>query len=246
MAKENEFIFGIRPVMEALRGGKAIDRVMLKRGLQGPLYKELIDEIHLHEVMIQYVPGEKIDTYTRKNHQGVLAWLSLVDYQMAERLLPGIYERGEDPLFLALDGITDVRNFGAIVRSADCFGVHGVLIPEKGSVRVSADAIKTSAGALLRMPVCRENNIASTIRFMKESGLKIIAATEKGDSELQEQDMKGPLLLIMGSEESGISAEILALADRKVSIPLLGNIASLNVSVASGIMLYEITRQRKQ
>jgi 23S rRNA (guanosine2251-2'-O)-methyltransferase len=181
---------------------------------------------------------------TRKNHQGVLAWLSLIEYQHIANLLPMIYEKGDDPLIVALDGVSDVRNFGAIVRSAECLGAHGVLIPEKGSARITADAVKTSAGALHSFPVCREKSIVKSIEYLKESGLKIISATEKSGIEASKAQLTGPAVLIMGSEEKGISRELLALTDQEIIIPMTGKIGSLNVSVAAGILIYEIIRQR--
>jgi 23S rRNA (guanosine2251-2'-O)-methyltransferase len=244
MLKESDCIFGLRAVIEAIRAGKQIDRLLVKQGLQGALYHELMIEVRKHNIPFQIVPLERIELVTRKNHQGVLAWLSLIEFQSVSNLLPMIYERGEDPLILALDGISDVRNFGAIVRSADCLGAHAVMIPEKGSARITADSIKTSAGALHTFPVCREKSIVRAIEFLKESGLKVVTADEKSGKEVSESPLKGPLVLIMGSEDKGISRDLLSLADHRVRIPMTGNISSLNVSVAAGIILYEIVRQR--
>ncbi|MGB8490866.1 MAG: 23S rRNA (guanosine(2251)-2'-O)-methyltransferase RlmB [Bacteroidales bacterium] len=244
MVKETDCIFGLRAVIEAVRAGKQIDRLLVKQGLQGALYHELMTEVRNHNIAYQIVPAERIDMVTRKNHQGVLAWLSLIEYQSISGLLPMIFEKGEDPLMLVLDGVSDVRNFGAIVRSADCFGAHGVVIPEKGSARITADAVKTSAGALLTFPVCRERSIVKAVEFLKESGLKIIASSEKSGTLIQEAEMAGPAAIIMGSEDKGISRELALLADQHVRIPMKGNIASLNVSVAAGILLYEVSRQR--
>jgi 23S rRNA (guanosine2251-2'-O)-methyltransferase len=155
-----------------------------------------------------------------------------------------IFEKGEDPLLLVLDGISDVRNFGAIVRSAECLGAHAVIIPEKGSARITSDAIKTSAGALHTLPVCREKSILRAAEYLKESGIRVISATEKAEKEARSADFKGPLAIILGSEEKGISRELLSLSDQEIRIPLKGNISSLNVSVAAGILLYEAVRQR--
>ncbi len=244
MIKESDCIFGLRPVIEAITAGKQIDRLLVKQGLQGPLYHELMLEVRKHNIAYQIVPLERIELVTRKNHQGVLAWLSLIEYQSITNLLPMIFEKGEDPLIVALDGVSDVRNFGAIVRSADCLGAHAVLIPEKGSARITADAVKTSAGALHSFPVCREKSILRSIEYLKESGLKVAAATEKSGSDLSRLNLKGPLVLIVGSEDKGISRELLSVSDHQVSIPMTGDLASLNVSVAAGILLYEIARQR--
>jgi 23S rRNA (guanosine2251-2'-O)-methyltransferase len=242
--KESDCIYGLRAVIEAVRAGKKIDRLLIKQGLQGALYHELMIEVRNHNIAYQIVPLERIELVTRRNHQGVLAWLSLIEFQSITNLLPMIFEKGEDPLIIALDGVSDVRNFGAIVRSAECLGAHAVIIPEKGSARITADAIKTSAGALHSFPVCREKSIVRSIEYLKESGLKVIAAGEKSSSDISEADLKGPSVLIMGSEDKGISRELISLADQLVMIPMKGEIGSLNVSVAAGILLYEISRQR--
>ncbi len=244
MTKETDYIFGLRPIIEAIKAGKQIERLLIKQGLQGPLYQELMSEVRARGISFQFVPSERLDLVTRKNHQGVLAWLALIEYQNITNLLPGIYEKGEDPLIIALDGVSDVRNFGAIVRSAECLGAHAILIPEKGAARISGDAIKTSAGALHTFPVCREKSLLRTIEYLKESGLKVVCADEEPGNAVSISDIKGPVVMIMGSEEKGISREILNIADLKVSIPMSGKISSLNVSVAAGIMLYEIIRQR--
>jgi 23S rRNA (guanosine2251-2'-O)-methyltransferase len=244
MLKEKDTIFGLRPVIEAIKAGKQIDRLLIKQGLQGPLYHELMVEVKKNNIVYQIVPLERIEIITRKNHQGVLAWLSVIEYQHIENLLPMIYEDGADPLIVALDGVSDVRNFGAIVRTAECLGAHGIIIPEKGSARITSDAVKTSAGALHSFPVCREKSIVRSIEYLKESGLKIICADEKKGTFAPEADLKGPMVLIMGSEDKGISRELSALADQRISIPMTGTIGSLNVSVAAGILLYEIVRQR--
>jgi 23S rRNA (guanosine2251-2'-O)-methyltransferase len=244
MLKESDCIFGLRPVIEAVKAGKQIDRLLIKQGLQGALYHELMLEVRKHNIAYQIVPLERIELVTRKNHQGVLAWLSLIEFQSISNLLPMIFEKGEDPLIIALDSVSDVRNFGAIVRSADCLGAHAVLIPEKGSARITADAIKTSAGALHTFPVCREKSIVRSIEYLKESGLKVITATEKSGSDVSKLNLKGPMVLIMGSEDKGISRELITLSDHQVRIPMTGDIGSLNVSVAAGILLYEIARQR--
>lgn len=244
MQKEKDCIFGLRPVIEAIKAGKQIDRLLIKQGLQGPLYHELMTEVRKNEIVYQIVPVERIEIVTRNNHQGVLAWLSVIEYQHVSNLLPMIYEQGVDPLLLALDGVSDVRNFGAIVRSAECLGAHGIIIPEKGSARITADAVKTSAGALHTLPVCREKSIVKTIEFLKDSGLKVICAEEKSETFAGEAQLDGPCVLVMGSEDKGISRELLSLSDHRISIPMTGKIGSLNVSVAAGILLYEIARQR--
>ena len=179
MLKETDCIFGLRAVIEAIKAGKQIDRLLIKQGLQGALFYELMSEVKKHDIVYQYVPLERIELVTRKNHQGVLAWLSLIEFQNITNLLPSVFESGEEPLVVVLDGVSDVRNFGAIVRTAECIGAHAIIIPEKGSARITADAVKTSAGALHLLPVCREKNLAETIEYLKNSGLKIICANEK-------------------------------------------------------------------
>jgi 23S rRNA (guanosine2251-2'-O)-methyltransferase len=244
MQKETDCIFGLRAVIEAIRAGKQIDRLLIKQGLQGSLYHELMTEVRMHNIVYQIVPVERIELVTRKNHQGVLAWLSVIEYQYISNLLPMIFEKGEDPLIIALDGVSDVRNFGAIVRTAECLGAHAIVIPEKGSARITADAVKTSAGALHSFPVCREKSIVRAIEFLKESGLRVFSAGEKSGKPVSEVLLTGPSVLILGSEDKGISRELIALSDQLVKIPMTGTIDSLNVSVAAGILLYEIIRQR--
>jgi 23S rRNA (guanosine2251-2'-O)-methyltransferase len=244
MIKESDCIFGLRAVIEAIRAGRQIDRLLIRQGLQGTLYHEMMNEVKKHDISYRIVPPERIEMVTRKNHQGVLAWLSLIEYQKITNLLPMIFEKGEDPLIVALDGVSDVRNFGAIVRTANCMGVHAVVIPEKGSARITGDAIKTSAGALHSFPVCREKSIVRSIEYLKDSGLKVICGTEKSQSVVYEVPLTGPAVLILGSEDRGISREITALSDYQVRIPVTGTISSLNVSVSAGILLYEIMKQR--
>jgi 23S rRNA (guanosine2251-2'-O)-methyltransferase len=208
------------------------------------LYHELMTEVRKNNIVYQIVPLERIELVTKKNHQGVLAWLSVIEYQYIANLLPMIFEKGEDPLIIALDGVSDVRNFGAIVRTAECLGAHAIIIPEKGSARITADAVKTSAGALHSFPVCREKSIVRAIEYLKESGLKVFSAAEKSGIVASEASLTGPSVLILGSEDKGISRELISLSDKEVKIPMTGSIGSLNVSVAAGILLYEIVRQR--
>jgi 23S rRNA (guanosine2251-2'-O)-methyltransferase len=244
MQKETDCIFGLRAVIEAIKAGKQIDRLLIKQGLQGSLYHELMTEVRDHNIVYQIVPLERIELVTRKNHQGVLAWLSVIEFQYIANLLPMVYEKGVDPLIIALDGVSDVRNFGAIVRTAECLGAHGIIIPEKGSARITADAVKTSAGALHTFPVCREKSIVRSVEFLRDSGLKVICAAEKSGAIASEAPLTGPAVLILGSEDKGISRELIALSDHQIRIPMTGAIGSLNVSVAAGILLYEMVRQR--
>jgi 23S rRNA (guanosine2251-2'-O)-methyltransferase len=245
VSKEN-IIFGIWPVIEAIKAGKEIDRIMLQTGLRGESSWELKKLTTELQIPVQYVPLEKLNKITMKNHQGVICFISEVAYQPLENLLPMIFEKGKNPLILVLDRITDVRNFGAIIRTAECAGVDAIVIPTKGSARINADAVKTSAGAIYKIPICREDNLKKTLDFMKESGLEIIACTEKADHDYFAIDYNKPCAIILGSEEDGISAEYLKKADKQVRIQLSGEIESLNVSVASGVILFEAVKQRSQ
>jgi len=245
MVMKEDFIFGTRAVMEAVKAGQTIDKVLIRNGLSNELFGELYQAIKDFQVPFQYVPGEKLDRITRKNHQGIIALLSPVEFYRLEDLLPWIYEKGEDPLLLILDEVTDVRNFGAIVRSCECAGVHGVIIPEKGSARVGEDAMKTSAGALNHVPVCRVSSLLTVADYLRQSGLRLIASTEKAERNYTGTDMRGPLAIIVGSEETGISSGLLRKADALAKIPIMGKIGSLNVSVAAALMMYEALRQRE-
>ena len=245
MKKEN-FIYGIHPVIEALKSGKEIEKIMIQTGLKGEGFQQLHSLIREMEIPVQFVPMEKLNRITRQNHQGVVAMISEITYQKIEAILPMVYEQGKTPLVVMLDHITDVRNLGAIARTAECSGVDAILIPEKGSAQVNQDAIKTSAGALYKVPVCRYNSSKEIITFLKSSGLKIVAATEEASSDYTDIEMTQPVALILGSEESGISAELLKISDELIRIPIFGDIQSLNVSVAAGVIIYEILRQRKQ
>lgn len=241
---QEDFLFGTRAVIEALKAGKPVDRILLKSGMQNELFGELYQLIKELQIPFQYVPVEKLNRVTRKNHQGVIALISPVEFFRLEDVLPVIFEKGEEPLILILDQVTDVRNFGAIVRSAECAGVHAVVIPEKGSARIGGDAVKTSAGALHLVPVCRERDLVATVGYLQQSGIRVIAATEKTKDLYSSIDLSGPLAIIMGSEDEGISTALLRKADQLASIPIKGKIASLNVSVAASLMVYEAVRQR--
>lgn len=240
-----QVIYGIRAVSEAITSGKEIDRLFIQEGLQSNLFNDLRKICRDHDVHFTMVPVFKLNKLAPgKNHQGAVAFLSAITYYHIEDLLPSIFETGKIPLVVVLDRITDVRNFGAIARSAECAGADAIIIPSRGAAQVNADAIKTSAGALHKIPVCREENLKTTIEFLKNSGLKIVACTEKGSEPHYKADLTGPVAVIMGSEEDGISGEYLKRADVRVMIPMAGTISSLNVSVATGIILFEILRQR--
>lgn len=242
--KEKEMIFGIRAVMEAVEAGKDIDKVLVKRELSGDLFQELQQLLRNYEIPMQRVPLERIDRLTRKNHQGVIAFTSAVTYQKLENIIPALYEEGKNPFILVLDGVTDVRNFGAIARTCEVAGVDAIVIPARGSVTVNADAIKTSAGALHTIPVCREQNLKEAIIFLKNSGIKIVAATEKAARFYTDSDFSVPTAIVMGAEDEGIATDHLRVSDELVKIPQSGNIQSLNVSVAAGVLIYEVIRQR--
>jgi 23S rRNA (guanosine2251-2'-O)-methyltransferase len=241
---KEDFVFGTRSVIEAVKAGRSIDKILIKNGLNNELFGELYQLIKEYKIPFQYVPLEKINRITRKNHQGVLALISSIEFFRIEDILPAIYEKGQDPLLLILDQVTDVRNFGAIVRSAECAGVHAVIIPEKGAARIGGDALKTSAGALNIVPVCRSSNLQNTVDFLRTSGICVIAATEKASDYFTGVDMKRPVAIIMGAEDTGISPALLRVADGLVKIPIMGSIQSLNVSVAASLMIYEAVRQR--
>ena len=242
---ENDIIFGIRAVIEAIEAGRDIDRILIKKDLHSDLARELLNAVRGTEIPVQRVPLERINRITRKNHQGVVALVAAVTYQHVDSLLPGLFEQGRTPLLVMLDGITDVRNFGAIARTCECAGVDALIIPSRGSVTVNADAVKTSAGALHTLPVCREQSLHQTLRYLHDSGLRLVAATEHGRTTYTAADLTGPVCLVMGAEDRGIASDCLALCDDWVSIPMLGHIESLNVSVAAGILVYEVIRQRK-
>jgi 23S rRNA (guanosine2251-2'-O)-methyltransferase len=243
--ENNQMVFGIRAVIEAIRSGKEIESLFIQRGGGGGLLNELRDLMHEHNIVAQQVPIEKLNRITPKNHQGVIAVISPIIYQKIENIIPEIFERGEVPLILVLDGITDVRNMGAIARTAECAGVHAIVIPAKGSAQINPDAIKTSAGALYKIPVCRHDNLMQTIRFMQESGLQLVCCTEKTKEDIYTPDYTPPTAIIMGSEEDGIRNEIIRVADHLAKIPMFGEIESLNVSVSTGVILYEAIRQRQ-
>ena len=241
----NEMIFGIRAVMEAVAAGKDVDKIWIRKNLENNLARELFEQLKGTNIPVQRVPQEKLNHITTKNHQGVIAFVSPVTYQRLEQMVPLWYEAGKQPLVVVLDSVTDVRNFGAIARTCACADVDAIVLPMNNSVTVNADAVKTSAGALHALPVCRENSLRDALRYLKDSGFHLIAATEKASQLYTGADYSGPTAIIMGAEDTGIAPEHLRICDELVQIPILGNIASLNVSVAAGIMIYEAVRQRQ-
>lgn len=242
----DHIIYGTRAIIESIKSGREIDKVFLKKGLRNALVSELMPLLKEFQIPLQTVPVEKLDRISKKNHQGTIAFASLVSYQKIENIIPQLYEDGKNPLIIVLDRITDVGNFGAIARSAECAGAHAILIPDRGSAQVNADAMKTSAGALNLIPICRSENLKTSIEYLKDSGLQIVAATEKADQEYYSADFTIPTVIIMGSEDSGISNEYLKRSDIMLKIPILGEIESLNVSVSTALFLYEVVRQRKR
>lgn len=241
---KDNMIFGIRPLLEAIDAGKEVDKIMIQKGLRGELYQELMDQVRAFDIPVQMVPIDRLNRVTRKNHQGVIAYLSHISYFKIEQILPGIYEEGKVPFILVLDHLTDVRNFGAIARTAECSGVHAIVIPSKGAAAINEDAMKTSAGALNIIPICRADKLENVIRYLKESGLRVLAASEKGTAPYYEEDMNLPLAIVMGAEDVGVSPSILRISDAFIGIPQVGKIGSLNVSVATGIIIFEALRQR--
>lgn len=241
----SDIIYGIRPLIEAISSGKEIDKVIMKKGLGGELVHELSTLLHNRGIVPQFVPAEKFGQYGNRNHQGVIAYISPVDFEPLEEVVARIWEEGKTPFIIILDSVTDVRNFGAIVRSAECAGAHAVVFPTKGSARIGADAVKTSAGAIHHIPICRVNSLKSTITFLQLSGIKVTAATEKTKELYTSAKLDGPIALVMGSEEKGLSESTLKMADELVAIPIRGKINSLNVSVASALVMYEVIRQRE-
>jgi 23S rRNA (guanosine2251-2'-O)-methyltransferase len=237
-------IYGIRPIIEAITAGKEFEKILLQHGLKGDLVHELITLIRGNKIPVQTVPIEKLNRTVHGNHQGVVGFVSEITYQPIENILISAFESGKVPFFLVLDRITDVRNLGAIARTAECAGANALIVPSRGSALLTADAIKTSAGALHKIPVHRTENLKETLRYLKSSGVTIFSATEKGEMNYYEADFKQPFAIVMGSEEDGVSEEYLKLSDHKIRIPMYGQIASLNVSVSAGILLYEALRQR--
>ncbi len=237
-------IYGIHAIEEALQNGKEIQKVLLQRGISNQAIENLLQLCNYHKVPFQYVPKEKFFAYKNKNHQGAVAYISPISYYSIDMLLPQLFEEGKEPFILILDKITDTRNFGAIARSAYCAGVHAIVVPFADAAPVTDDAIKTSAGALLQIPICREKNLKTVIELMNQSGLATLACSEKANKNLQHIDLTGPLAIVMGNEEKGIEPSLLKRCSHLGKIPLTFGVQSLNVSVACGIALYEAVRQR--
>lgn len=244
MIDKSQYIYGIHAVLEAIDAGKDIDKIFLSKTLNNETAQEIIDRARQLRVPVQRVPVQKIDRVTRRNHQGVLAMLAAVTYYQLEDVIPQLFDNGENPFVVVLDGVTDVRNFGAVARTCECAGVSTIVIPDRESVSVNADAVKTSAGALNYLPVCRERNLVNAVKLLRDSGFRIVGTSDKSTTPYTAADYTGPVAIVLGAEDKGISPEIMKLCDTRVLIPEFGHINSLNVSVAGGIMIYEVVRQR--
>lgn len=241
---DNQMIYGIHPVLEAIRAGKEIDKIFIARGTNNEGILQVKTALKEQGVFWQEVPSDRLNRFTRKNHQDVVAFISPVAYQPIDEIVPSIFEKGLTPLLLLLDRVTDVRNFGAIARTAECAGVHAIVIPQRGAASVTSDAIRTSAGALSRIPVCRVRDLKQACLYLRDSGVTLAAASEKASDHYFNADFSGPLGIIMGSEEDGVSDDIIRTCDHLVRIPMLGHVGSLNVSVAAGVLVFEAVRQR--
>ena len=244
MIDKTQYIYGIHAVLEALDAGKDIDKILLSKTFNDETAKEISEQARALGVPVQRVPVQKIDRITRRNHQGVLAMMAAVTYYRLEDVVPQLFDEGENPFIVVLDGVTDVRNFGAVARTCECAGVSAIVIPDHESVSVNADAVKTSAGALNYLPVCREHNLVKAVRLLRDCGFRVVGTSDKSHTPYTQSDYTGPVAIILGAEDKGISPEIMKLCDTQVIIPEFGHINSLNVSVAGGIMIYEVVRQR--
>ena len=241
---KSDYIFGLRPVLEAMEASKSIDKILIKRELNGDLIKDVIAHARELDIPIQRVPNEKLNRITMKNHQGIIAIVSPVRYYNLDNLIASLYESGKTPMGVMLDGVTDARNFGAIARSAECAGADFIIIPERGSASVTSDSVRASAGALFHIPVCREKDLVSAINRLHDNGFKLVGASEKAKEVYTKVSFTDPVAIVMGAEDTGLSPDVLRKCDLLAAIPILGKVGSLNVSVACGIMLYEAVRQR--
>lgn len=242
--EKSDYIFGLRPVLEAIEAGKSIDKILLKRDINGDLVRELLVKVKEYDIPVQRVPGERLNRITMKNHQGVIAIMCPVRYYNLDNLIAQLYEEGKTPLGVMLDGVTDARNFGAIARSAECAGADFIIIPEKGSASVTSDAVRASAGALFHIPVCREKDLSKTIVRLQSNGYKVVGASEKSELNYTLLDYLVPVVIVMGAEDTGLTPDVLRKCDELAAIPIKGKVGSLNVSVACGVLLYEVVRQR--
>ena len=240
-----QFLYGIHPVMEAVKAGRKFDKVLLKQGMEGQQFRELYGLLAENDIPYQFVPLDRLNRAVRGAHQGVVAYISQIDYVELEDMVNTALSVSEAPILVILDGVSDVRNLGAISRTLECVGGQGIIVPAKGGAAINAEAVKASAGALMRIDTCKVPNLRYAAYYLKQSGFKIVAATEKVDNYIYDIDLTGPIAIVMGSEGKGISQTMLDLADAKAAIPMAGEIGSLNVSIASAVVLYEAVRQRR-
>lgn len=237
-------IYGLRALLEAIEADQPINKIFLQKGLGGELFRELETAIRKNGISCSYVPVEKLNRLTKNNHQGAVGQISPVKFHQFEALVEQVLEKETTPLFLLLDQVSDVRNFGAIIRTAECCGVHGIIVPKSGAAPITDDTIKTSAGAVFNVPIAKVDHLKDAIFYLQSSGIAVVAATEKTENSIYDIDFKTPSAIVMGAEDKGISPSVLKIVDHKAKLPLLGQIGSLNVSVASGVFLYEAVRQR--
>tara|TARA_B100000609_G_scaffold196721_1_gene192582 strand:+ start:4336 stop:5070 length:735 start_codon:yes stop_codon:yes gene_type:complete len=241
---KNNLIFGTRPVLEAINSGKSIEKLFIQKNLKKEILEKIKSKLSNKKINISYVPKEKLNRITKKNHQGIICYISPISYQPIEEIIQRVFEKGKDPFVIILDRITDTRNFGAISRVADASGVDAIIIPEKESAIITSDSIKTSAGAIHYIPICKVKSLRSTANFLKESGLKLVSCTEKGDKKFYDADLTSPCCIILGSEKDGISNSLMDISDERLNIPMKGNVESLNVSSSASVILFEVVRQR--
>tara|TARA_B100000963_G_scaffold119240_1_gene103857 strand:+ start:9920 stop:10654 length:735 start_codon:yes stop_codon:yes gene_type:complete len=241
---KNNLIFGTRPVLEAINSGKSIEKLFIQKNLKKEILEKIKSKLSNKKINISYVPKEKLNRITKKNHQGIICYISPISYQPIEEIIQRGFEKGKDPFVIILDRITDTRNFGAISRVADASGVDAIIIPEKESAIITSDSIKTSAGAIHYIPICKVKSLRSTANFLKESGLKLVSCTEKGDKKFYDADLTSPCCIILGSEKDGISNSLMDISDERLNIPMKGNVESLNVSSSASVILFEVVRQR--
>ena len=237
-------IFGTRPVLEAINSGKSIEKLFIQKNLKKEILEKIKSKLSYKKVNISYVPKEKLNRITKKNHQGIICYISPISYQPIEEIIQRVFEKGKDPFVIILDRITDTRNFGAISRVAYASGVDAIIIPEKESAIITSDSMKTSAGAINYIPICKVKSLRSTANFLKESGLKLVSCTEKGDTKFYDSDLTSPCCIILGSEKDGVSNSLMDISDKRLKIPMKGNVKSLNVSSSASVILFEVVRQR--
>ena len=242
--KNNDIVFGTRPVLEAINSGKTLEKLFIQKNLKKEILEKIKSKLSNKKINISYVPKEKLNRITKKNHQGIICYISPISYQPIEEIIQRVFEKGKDPFVVILDRITDTRNFGAISRVADASGVDAIIIPEKESAIITSDSIKTSAGAINYIPICKVKSLRSTANFLKESGLKLVSCTEKGDKKFYDADLTSPCCIILGSEKDGISNSLMDISDDRLNIPMKGNVESLNVSSSASVILFEVVRQR--